>query len=257
MRLTLLQSKGTVGSEEFKIELDRQLADLAGTLSATARFHSFTKQGWATVDIEGDDFEVLTELVSHRFGLATNGTHKIELYGNYLGVVKKESSDLLVDTGLEQNCVIVRLNALRAQLADGKTLSGRTIAEHYCLRPGTSISIRISRIVGNDGKPEGWMSDAQMSLFSDWIRCGLDRVQVFNCLASRLSYAIGKLQLERDIILTQQINLTTHSIVCKIGTDAIGVIPRLGGILRGSELVPFIPTRIQEKCEVWTESLGI
>jgi hypothetical protein len=207
--------------------------------------------------VKGEDFEILTELVSRKFGLATSGTHKIELYGNYPGVVKEASSDLLVDTGMEQNCVIVRLNALRAQLADGKTMSGRNIAEHYCLRPGISISIRISRLGGNGDNPEGWLSDAQMSLFSDWIRCGLDRVQAFNCLASRLGYAIGKLQLERDTILTQQINLTTHSIVCKIGTDAIGVIPRLGGILRGSELVPFIPTRIQEKCEVWTESLGI
>lgn len=255
MKIRLLQRKANVDQEQFRTELVSAIHTVAGTLSATAEFSSFSKQGWAIVNVEGDDSEVLLELLSRKFGLAVTDVSKIEPHGNYRGLIQNLESDLPVDIGVElpdPTCVRLKFSSLRAQLADGKaSLPAKYIAECYCMLPELPISIRVSKPAMNGTPPEAWLSDSQVSLFADWIRCGLERVQAFDCLPTQLSYAIREAHLERDIVLTEQLNLTTHSVVCKIGTNAIGLIPRLGSILRRSRLVPFIPRRIEERCRAW------
>jgi hypothetical protein len=256
MKVTLLQQKGSVEEREFQIELARTIREIIRELSATATFHSFT-EGWATITVDGDDSEVVVELLSQAFGLAINHVSNVELHGNYRGVVKSLSaSGLSVDIGVAHPkplFITVKLNTLQAQLADGKqSMSCRTIARNYCIYPGLPISIRVTLCTSNE--IEGWLSDSQVSLLSAWISAGLERIQVYNCLPSRLDRAIRRSQLERDIISTMQLSLTVQSILCKIGTDAIGLIPRIGSILRKSQLEPFIPRRIMEDCRPWQNS---
>ena len=257
MKVTLLQQKGSVEEREFQVELERAIRELIGKLSATATFHSFTREGWTTVTVDGDDSEVVGELLSQAFGLTINDVSKVELHGNYRGLVRNlSSSGLSVDIGIEHPkplLVTVKLNTLQAQLADGKqSTSSRTIARNYCIYPGLPISIRVTLSTSNE--VEGWLSDSQVSLFSKWVSAGLERIQVYSCLPSRLDSAIRRSQLERDIVSTEQLSLTIQSVLCKIGTDAIGLIPRLGSILRKSKLEPFIPGRIMEECRPWQNS---
>jgi hypothetical protein len=253
MKITLLQKKGNVEEKGFRLELDTAIRKLIGNLSATVTFSSFTKQGWTAIIVAGDDAEVVIELLSQTFGLATIDSGKTELHGNYNGVVRNLStSGLSVDIGIElpkPTYVNVRLSSLQAQLADGRKISSRTIAESYCIFPEMPISIRITRSTPNE--VEGWLSDSQISLYSRWITTGLERIQVFNCLPTHLDFAIRKAQLERDTVSSEQLALTIQSILCKVGTNAIGLIPRIGSILRKSDLKPFIPRRIQEECRTW------
>ena len=250
MKIALLQRKGRVDEERFYTALQNALDDLKGDLTAEIKIQPFSRYGWTVVDVTGDDTEIFIELISQEFGLAPSNPSRIETHGNYRGIVRSFDSDLIVDVGIEQpepKYVRVKLSSLRAQLADGRGwVPAREIAELYCLVPGTPISIRVTRLAPNEY--EGWLSDSQISQFSDWLSCGLERVQVYDCLKSRLDFAISRAKLERDIVSTEQLNLTTHSVLCKIGTDAIGIIPSLGFTIRQSELKAFIPKRIQEKC---------
>lgn len=145
----------------------------------------------------------------------------------------------------------ISLRALRAQLCDGKPLSGKEIAEYYCIHSGGRLTVRITRLEQDASRIEGWLADSQIELFSELIGSRLDRVQVFNCTRQRLDAALRKANLERDVISVEPITLTTHSVVCKLGTDAIGVIPKLGSVLWKIELKPFIPRRILTKCRQW------
>jgi hypothetical protein len=258
MRVTLLQRKANVDKEQFQSELDTAIRSVATALSATAKFSAFSKRGWTTINVEGDDSEVLVELLSRKFGLAVTDANKIESYGNYRGFIQDISSDLLVDVGIELPeaiLVTVKSSSLLAQLADGKrSLPANYVADCYGMLPDLPISIRLSKPVTSATPLQGWLSDSQISLFSDWIRCGLERIQAFDCLPGQLSHAIREARLERDIVSTDHLSLTTHSLVCKIGTNAVGLIPRLGAILRRSRLVPFVPQRIEEECRVWRSS---
>lgn len=253
MKIILLQKKGTVEGKEFQNQLDTAIHKIIGNLSATASFSSFTNQGWVALSLGGEDAEVVIELLSRTFHVAIIDASKVELHGNYRGIVKNvTSSGIAVDIGIERpkpTLVNVKLSSLQAQLADGQKISTRRITDNYCISPETPISIRVTHI--SAGQIEGCLSDSQISLFSRWIVSGLERIQVLNCLPTQLDFAMRKAQLERDTVRSEQLSLIVQSILCKFGTDAIGLIPRIGSILRKSELSPFIPSRIQEECRTW------
>ena len=255
MRITILQRPGPLTAKDFSSDLAAFLSSLEGELSASAEPAGFSKNGWTQVDVEGEDYEILTELITKELALAQTDISKIEMHGCYHAMVSGEhSGGLVVDIGIETpkpSKVIISLNALRAQLADGRPLSGREIIDNYCLIPGSTVAIRVTRLDPSSGAVEGWLSDSQIELFSDWIKLGLDRIHVFDCSRERLNYAIRKANLERDIISTESLTITAHSVQCKLGTDAVGLIPKLGSILRKNQLKPFIPRRIVAKCRRW------
>jgi len=250
MQIRLLQRKGNVDEKRFLAGLNDTLLKLKGPLDVEIKLQHFSQLGWPVVEINGDDVEIFGELLTEKIGVTPYNLSRIELHGNYRGTVKSFDSDLIVDIGLEQPkaaYVKVKLSSVRAQLADGKGwLPPREIQELYSLVPETPISIRITKCQ-NESKLEGWLSDTQTKMFDDWINCGLDRIQVYDCLRPRLDWAMTKAKLERDVVSIDQMNLTTHSVLCKVGTDAVGLIPKLGAILRQSELRPFIPQRVKGK----------
>ena len=253
MNVKLLQKRGKVEDRDFQSQLQTAIRSIIGNLSATATFSSFTKEGWVTLSVTGEDTEVVTELLSQNLGTISEDASSGVLHGNYRGIVENLSaSGLEVDVGIERPrpaLVSVKLSSLQAQLADGQKISTRRIADCYCILPQTPISVRVTH--SSLGEFEGWLADSQISHFSRWINSGLERIQVFNCLPTHLDFAIRKAQLERDIISSEQLSLTVQSMACKVGTNAIGLIPRVGSVLRKSELVPFIPRRIQKECRTW------
>lgn len=255
MRITLLQKPGPVSREDFCANLGSALFELKGKLSASIALAGFSERGWARVDVEGDDQEILQELISREFGQAQMDISNIEKYGNYQGIVVGEfGGNLEVDIGVENSRpakVKIKLSSMRAQLADGRPLSGKEIVEHYCLFPSSKTRVRVTRLEQEAGIIEGWFSDSQIDLFSEWITTRLDRIQAYHCFRQQIESAIHKAKLERDVIATEPMTLTTHSVLCKLGTDAIGLIPKLGSILRKCELKPFLPSRILARCRQW------
>jgi hypothetical protein len=228
---------------------------LKGNLSASMKLLGYSKQGWAIVDLTGDDTEIITELISRKLGLAQTQLTSIEKLRNYDGLVTGETATYLqVDIGIEKPRTFeirVGLDTLRAQLCDGRTLSMKEIIEHYCLFPSTKAAVRITRVEPESELAEGWLADSQIALFSNRISARLDRIQVLDCSQREVEFAIRKANLNRDIISVERETLTTQSVVCKLGTDAIGLIPKLGSVLRRRELKPFLPKRIVSRCRPW------
>jgi len=259
MKITLLQRRGKVEEKLFCKELETTLAGLRGGLKVELKLQPFSKDGWAVVEIQGDDSEVFVELVSRKFGLVPSEISKVERHGNYRGIVKRFDSDLIVDIGIQRPkpaIIRVKLSSVRAQLTDGRgSATARELAESYCLFPGTPVSVRITSLEPDATQIEGWLSDPQIDTFAEWINCGLERIQAYDCLQSELDFAIHKARLMRDVVSTEQLNMTTHSVLCKIGTDAVGVIPKLGSILKRSMLQPFVPQRIRKRHRAWTDGI--
>jgi hypothetical protein len=255
MQITLLQRRGETSAKEFAAALDAELSLLKGELSASTNLHGFSKRGFAIVELAGDDSEIVSELISRKLGLARTDLSDIERLGNYDGIVTGETGgDLEIDLGVEKPRPLtfkVKLNTLRAQLCDGRALSIEEIIEHYCLFPSTKVAIRLTNLNLDSGFAEAWLADSQLALFSNWIRIRLDRIQVFDCSGREVGFAIRKANLERDVISVEPLTLTTQSVLCKLGTDAIGLMPKLGSVLRKRKLKPFIPKRIVSQCREW------
>ena len=255
MKITILQRPGQFTAKDFNSNLERSLYTLKGDLSASVKLDGFSKKGWVRVGLDGDDSEILSELLAREFGQAQTDLTKVEPGGVYDGIIAGEFSDNLeVDIGIETHRaanVKIGLGVLRAQLADGKPLRSNEIIEEYCLFPGSKAAIRITSLGSDAGVVAGWFADSQIDRLSSWIAPRLDRIQVYDCYQQEVESAIKKSGLERDVVSIEPQTLTAHSIVCKLGTDAVGLIPKLGSILRKRELKPFIPRRILTRCRPW------
>lgn len=234
--------------------MQESLSKLRGDLSASATLVGFSDKGWAKIDVEGEDREILQEIISRELGRAQTDFAQIENQSNYLGIVSTVGADLAVDIGIEKPSplnVSVSSRALRAQLCDGELLSCKEITEQYCIHTGSKLAVRVTRLERDSRRLEGWLADSQIELFSEQIASRLERVQVFDCTRQRVEFALRNANIERDVISVEPNTLTTHSVVCKLGTNAIGLIPKLGSVLRRSVLMPFLPSRIISRCRQW------
>jgi hypothetical protein len=252
MKLTLLEHPTASTSKNFQARLEEELDRLKGELDATFSLYTPSGSGWAQVEITGEDNEIVSELIADKFALAHTYPNDIEPQGNYQAEIMGTSDrGLNFDVGIGRGrfeCVVPTGN-LNAQLADGKNLPLRHVVECYCLYPGMKIAVRIAR--KTDREIEGWLADRFMDRLDDWNKIGLDRILAFECFRKEAESSVLKAHLTRDVIAVDSLGLTVQSIVCKLGTDAVGLIPKLGRILRNQPLKPFQPKKIKSRCRPW------
>jgi hypothetical protein len=255
MKLIILQRPGQFTTKDFQPELEKALRAVKGELGAYIRLDGFTRNGWARLDLEGEDSDVLRELLARDLGQAHTTAANLEAQGIYQGIVNGEDDNCLeIDIGIETPRpmnVKIGLAALRAQLGDGKPLRSNEIIHQYCLVPGIRTTVRLTRLEPATQTVEGWLADSQIERFSSLIATGLDRIQITDCFRQEVENAVKKSRIERDTVSIESETLTTQSLVCKLGTDAVGLIPKLGKILRNRKLDPFIPRRILTRCRPW------
>jgi hypothetical protein len=252
MKLTILEHPTTSTAKDFKARLEAELEQLKGELNASVALDGFSRTGWARIDVAGEDREILTELITRKFGLAHTDLREIEAPAVYVGqIVGSGEKGLKFDLGLEGgdvDCTILT-STLMAQLADGKPIPLRQLADCYCLYPGVRAGVRIAS--KSDHTLEGWLSDNFVDAIGDWVTTGLDRIQVFDCFKKDAESAVLRAHLSRDVIAVDSMTLTLQSVVCKLGTDAVGLIPKLGRLLRNQTFRPFLPKKIIGKCRPW------
>ena len=250
MKLTILERPTALTAKDFRVRLAKELEELKGELTAFVTFKGFSYNGWAQIEVTGEDSEIVSELVSSRFGRAYTELRALELPGVFEAeITGSNERGLKFDVGFGSvNCIIPTSN-LVAQLADGKATQLRQLLECYCLYPGVKISVRAART--RDNELEAWLSDREIGRLARWITTGLDRIQAFDCYRQEAESVVVKTHSTRDVIAVESITLTIQSIVCKLGTDAVGLIPKLGHVLLKQKLRPFLPKKIIGQCRPW------
>jgi len=251
MKLTLLEHPTASTAREFPSRLNTRLEELKGELNASIKFEGLSPGGWAIVSIAGEDSEIMSELTQNEFPVAPTESDVIKLQDNLPAeIVGSNPNGLKVDIGLgtKLQCLIPTSN-LNAQLADGKALPLRQLMECYCLHPGVRVCVRVTEM--NDYEMKAWLADGCTDTIGNWVKTGLDRIQVLECFKKDTERAVLKAHLSRDILAVDSMTLTTQSIVCKLGTDGIGLMPKLGRFLREQPLKPFQPRKIVSRCRPW------
>ncbi|MCJ7722355.1 DUF2110 family protein, partial [Candidatus Bathyarchaeota archaeon] len=160
----------------------------------------------------------------------------------------KSESELYVDLGvvsLETCDAVLSENQLRAQLTDGRVLSPNRLVELFCLYDNVPLEVKIAKKVGADStNVEAVLSERQLSLFRSWVRCRFDRLLILGSLFSDVEQAVNSSRHSRDIIRTESLGVLEQIVLCKLGTDAVGLIPKLGRYLKSAVLAPFSPKKI-------------
>ena len=90
------------------------------------------------------------------------------------------------------------------------------------------------------------LSESQLSFFKKCIRSRFDRLFILGSLISDVKRAVKLSRHSRDIIRIESLGMLEKVVLCKLGTDAVGLIPKIGRSLKTAVLVPFSPKKIIE-----------
>lgn len=228
------------------------LKSLCKGLDVQVKVKGATAQGWIQVNVDGEDETAALQLLTNEFGLAPVSIEKVEkfsvLRGRIVGSTASEKTNgLLVDVGIFQPKVVraeIRLEALRAQLADGLELPFQRLTELYCLLHNVPLYVKILHVKTN-GDLTAELAEQQFALYDDWLSLMLDRLLVLGTPIRDVKHAVEASRHFRDVVKVESSGWLEHMIVCKLGTDAVGLIPAIGRILRDASMAPFSPKKVK------------
>jgi len=220
-------------------------------LDVQLHFAGTTDRGWIKLDVSGADQTAALSLIDRESGLAPASLDCLEKFSVMRGKVVslgESKSELYVDLGVSSPHAldaVVSENQLRAQLADGKELSLERLVELFCLYENVPLEVKIAKKVDSETKTvEAILSERQVSLFRSWVKCRFDRLFILGSLFSDVEKAVNSSRHSRDIIRTESLGFLEQVVLCKLGTDAVGLIPKIGRYLKSAVLVPFSPKKI-------------
>lgn len=237
---------GSVSPTDFE---ERYLSSVKG-LNVKVHFAGTTERGWILLHVSGKDQNIVLNFLDREFGLAPYSLDELKRFSVLRGRVAffcKSENDLCLDlpVGSESLCAVVSEKSLQCQLADGKKVPFKRLIELFCLVDHISCEIRFGETIENLSKNvNAVLSERQISLFHNWVQYRFDRLIVLGSLFSDVEQAIKSCRLSRDLIRTESLGFLEHVVLCKLGTDAIGLIPKLGRFLKSAVLVPFSPKKI-------------
>jgi hypothetical protein len=126
---------------------------------------------------------------------------------------------------------------MRAQLADGEAKSSREILDSNALVDYVPLRMIVTELEGENISVE--LTDEARDILVSWRRYPFDRVIVVGADKALAENAVRSSGLNSDIVKVESLSLFVQSLLCKIGTDAPGVIAKIGGRLRGVRLKPY------------------
>jgi len=249
--LTLLEKLYPPREAESRKALRKFLDSITSGLEAEITITGKNERNWVQVEVQGPDAKVATNYLRKKIGVATS-LEEIVLPMTLRGKIVDSGRvgyGLYVDISLNNNGVIdilVPLHKLRSHLVDGSKLPLREIGRLFCLYDNFPFSVRLTKVEVEGKKVWGEPSDTQVEFFRKWVSAGLDRVIILGASDERVAYAIERSGIRRDIVAVDILGFLEHSLCCKLGTDAPGIIKLLGTYLPRVPLCAFSPRKIRE-----------
>jgi hypothetical protein len=88
---------------------------------------------------------------------------------------------------------------------------------------------------------EAELSSTQVKMFKNWQDSLLDRLIILGITTDEVTSTLERTRLNRDVINIEALGLFEQVLTCKLGTDATGLIPRIGRYIRNTQLLVFNP----------------
>lgn len=207
------------------------------------------KAGWLQLTIEGEDEKIATNYLNDKIGLIPIYKETIKKNSTYKGRISNfnENKSLLIDVGIfspQISLATITLEKIQNQLIKDKKTSLKDISLLFGLAIGLPVNIKVLNILEEENQIEAELSDIQLSLFDSWQKSFLDRLIVIGATRSQVKKTLSLTRLIKDVINVESLGLFEQVLTCKLGTDAVGLIPRIGRILKTAKLTVFNPKKI-------------
>jgi hypothetical protein len=213
----------------------RTLAEKADHLEMES---SFGQQGqWLQVRARGEDADAFLNLLKQQYGETPVSRSNLERWDVVRGFVAgagRIGYGVYVDIGIQDprpKDALYPLHRMRAQLADGEPRSAREILDANALVDFVPLRMIVTELEGENISVE--LEDGARDSLVGWRKYPFDRVIVVGADRAFVESAVRSSGLESDVVKVESLSLFVQSVVCKIGTDAPGVIAKIGNWLRG------------------------
>ena len=229
---------------------DRMLKTMLEGLEVQVKTNGATGRGWIQVSISGEDEKVAQRLLEEKIGLCPASLETIQRFSTVKGRImnlKNSKTELRIDLGIQSPDVVdasIQLETLQAQLVDGRKTSLAEIAELFGLCENLPFTVKIQSVNDQEKSVRAQIAEKQRAQFLTWTESLLDRLLVLGTSLSQIDLAIEKAGLERDVIGIEPLGGFEYAVVCKLGTDARGLVPKIGKHLGTARLTVFSPRKI-------------
>lgn len=232
--------------------VDESLRLTLKDLNVEAKVVGVTSHRWIQVAISGEDEKVALHYLTEEIGLCPEDLEKIKRFSTIRGHVidmNRNSGKLCVDIGVylpKTIDVSIPLQDLQAQLLDGRKATLKEIVKFYGFCENLPLGIKISDIDVEHNLIEAMLSEEQLILYKNWIKSLLDRLIILGAPLEEIESALKMAKCNRDVINIEPLGLFEYAVVCKLGTDAEGLIPKIGRNLQNAVFAVFDPKRVLE-----------
>jgi hypothetical protein len=209
-----------------------------------------TGRGWIQVVVSGEDEKVALKFLEEKIGLCPASLETIHRFSTVKGRMLNPNvskTELRIDLGILAPDVVdaaIPLETLQAQLVDGRKTSLLGIAELFGFCENLPFTVKVESIDGEKKSVRAQVAEKQREQLLTWVKSLLDRLYVLGTSLSQIELAVEKAGLERDVINIEPLGGFEYAVVCKLGTDAVGLIPRIGKHLGTARLSVFSPRKV-------------
>lgn len=220
-------------------------------LDAQVQILDKTGNQWVRVEVTGEDESVAKNYIAKQIGTCPNTLEEIAINTELKGYIQKidtKTEEITVDIGiLEPKPVYARipLTTLQTQLLEGKEATLKKITDLFALSTNLPISIKVNEIHTTENIIKAELSTTQIKMFKNWQDSLLDRLIILGTTTDEVTVILERTRLNRDVINTEAIGLFEQVLTCKLGTDATGLIPRIGRYMRNTQLLIFNPKNLK------------
>lgn len=210
-----------------------------------------TSRGWVRIDVSGEDETAAVHFLEKEIGLCPASFANVDRHFRAKGRIVElgRSEDAIrLDIGVFEPTIVdavVPLSVLQAQLCDGRKLASGRLSELFGFCNGLPLHVRVSDVDREKGRLEAALTEEQLARYRSWVGSLLDRLVVIGAFQGEARSAVEKAGFQRDVIDVEELGLLEQAAVCKLGTDAAGLIPRFGRCLPHALFSVFSPRRIR------------
>jgi len=247
--LTLLTK---INNDNQLKQIDKALKLEFEGLEVEAKILGTVADGWVQIALAGEDEGIATNYVIKEIGLCPSSFGNVKKFSTpngYISILKKNGEELSVDVGVFEPKVvhaIIPLRRLQAQLMGGRKIGLGKIAELFGFCKGLPVSVKVTRLSEEESFIEAELSALQVEKYEGWRESLLDRLIVLGSSLYEVKRTLDYARLNRDIISVEPLGMFEHALACKLGTDAAGLIPKIGRALKDAKFTVFNPKRLRE-----------
>jgi hypothetical protein len=232
-------------------QVDKALKLPLSGLEVEVKILGTVSDGWVQISLSGEDEGVATNYVIQEVGLCPSSFKNVRKFSTLKGYIKnigKNGGELSIDVGVFQPKIVhatVPLRHLQAELVGGRKIALGKIAELFGFCEGLPVNIKVNGLDEEESRIDAELSSKQISKYAVWRESLLDRLLVLGPSFHEIKTTIEHAKLDRDVIDVEPLGLFEHALTCKLGTDAAGLIPKIGRNLKSAKFDVFNPKTLR------------